>query len=82
MRQAGAATSKKPRSASAISRRTGSPDTTTSTIVSELWVWPRAVIERMGVVGGPVPQRARLGAAVSLVGWLAALTLGRLVGYF
>jgi hypothetical protein len=43
---------------------------------------PRAAIVRMGAPGGPVPLRARLGAAISLGGWLAALTLGRLVGYF
>ncbi len=28
------------------------------------------------------PKRVRIGASVSLVGWLTALTLGRLVGYF
>ncbi len=36
-----AARLKKPCSAAAISARTGSPDTTTSIIVSEVWVWPR-----------------------------------------
>jgi hypothetical protein len=32
--------------------------------------------------GNPVPAGVRLAALVSLAGWLAALTLGRLVGYF
>ena len=30
----------------------------------------------------PPPKRVRIAAGASLVGWLAALTLGRLVGYF
>lgn len=31
---------------------------------------------------GTPPRRLRLAAGVSLLGWLSALTLGRLVGYF
>jgi hypothetical protein len=31
---------------------------------------------------GLPPRRARIAAGISLFGWLAALTLGRLVGYF
>jgi hypothetical protein len=30
----------------------------------------------------PLPRRVRVAAGVSLVAWLGALTLGRLVGYF
>ena len=37
-----AAAKAEPRSAAAISARTGSPDTTTSIMVSDGWVWPRA----------------------------------------
>lgn len=31
---------------------------------------------------GTPPRRLQLAAAISLLGWLSALTLGRLVGYF
>jgi hypothetical protein len=34
------------------------------------------------VVGGRPTRRMRLAGAFSLVAWLTALTLGRLVGYF
>jgi hypothetical protein len=40
--------SKKLRRALLISARCAAPDTTTSTIVSEVWVWPRAVTWRTG----------------------------------
>lgn len=49
-----------------------------------LWLHllPRRTIERMCAEQGAVPHRVRLAASISLAGWLAALTLGRLVGYF
>lgn len=37
---------------------------------------------RLATAAEPPPKRVRLAAGVSLVAWLAALTLGRLVGYF
>ncbi len=36
---------------------------------------------RAGDANRPLPRRVRVAAAVSLLAWLAALTLGRLVGY-
>ena len=43
---------------------------------------PRGDIEQMCSLRGAVPKRVRLAALISLLGWFAALTLGRLVGYF
>lgn len=42
--------------------------------------FPREAIE--GKAGTALPARVRFAAALSLIAWLAALTLGRLVGYF
>lgn len=49
-----------------------------------LWLrlLPAGAIEPMVAADAPIPPPVRLGAAISLCGWLAALTLGRLVGYF
>lgn len=41
-----------------------------------------ARLSRANVATDAPPRSARIAAGVSLVGWLAALTLGRLVGYF
>ncbi len=41
------------------------------------WAWLRRLRD-----GEPVRQRLRAAAAVSLAAWLAAIVLGRLVGYF
>jgi hypothetical protein len=43
--------------------------------------WLTGVSERTST-DGKTPARLRLAAGVSLVTWLAALTLGRLIGYF
>lgn len=39
-------------------------------------------VEGTSMAAGSPPGSARIAAGVSLFGWLAALTLGRLVGYF
>jgi hypothetical protein len=43
---------------------------------------PKDVLPLLSSTGKKPPRRARLAGGVSLVAWLAALTLGRLVGYF
>jgi hypothetical protein len=42
--------------------------------------FPRGAVEAKA--GGGLSWRVRAAAGFSLIGWLAALTLGRLVGYF
>jgi hypothetical protein len=43
--------------------------------------WPAGVAE-ITSTGGRTPPRFQFAAGVSLAAWLAALTLGRLIGYF
>jgi hypothetical protein len=47
-RQARTGASRKEPRASAISARTGAPEITASTMVREVWMWPRARICRTG----------------------------------
>lgn len=42
----------------------------------------RAACPREALEGSALPQRVRLAGGFSLIAWLGALTLGRLVGYF
>ncbi len=50
--------------------------------VSSLHLLNTARLARASGATDPPPKSARIAAGVSLVGWLTALTLGRLVGYF
>jgi hypothetical protein len=47
--------------------------------IRKMW---RADVSEIASADGTVPARVQFAAGVSLVAWLAALTLGRLVGYF
>jgi hypothetical protein len=45
------------------------------------WVLPDDILHKPSP-GGNLPGRVRLAGVISLLAWLTALTLGRLVGYF
>lgn len=47
-----------------------------------LRVLPRTQVSEITLTKGKPPARLRLAGGISLVTWLTALTLGRLIGYF